>query len=42
MSRIKQKIMKKNVQNKTKDYESGKYFLAICKYHVKILLVIFQ
>ena len=32
---------KKNVQNKTKYYESGKYFLAIYKYHMyKILLII--
>ena len=26
--------VKKNVQNKTKDYESGKYFFAIYTYHM--------
>ena len=32
---------KKNVQNKIKDYEFGKYFSAIYKYHMyKILLII--
>ena len=39
MQQKKKKVKKKkNVQNKTKDYESGKYFLAVYTY--KILLII--